>query len=189
MKALVVKKEWLDLILDGDKSGKKDWEIRGSNTRVRGRIGLIESGSGLVVGEAELTDSFKVGLYTLEENKKRHRIEVIEAEKMYDDPHVWVLRNSKRYEKPIPYKHPQGAVIWVNLPDELLKDEAPVWMVDYGGMGYVPADLCTIDRGNEPDDFVGCGKCFECDEGADCGTCIVSRVFNDYARLTGQTGR
>lgn len=28
---------------------------------------------------------------------------------------TWVLDNAKRYDTPIPYVHPKGAVIWVNL--------------------------------------------------------------------------
>ena len=44
-KALIVKEKWLNLILDGDESGPKLWEIRGSGTWIRGRVGLIQSGS------------------------------------------------------------------------------------------------------------------------------------------------
>ena len=46
MKALLIKKKWLDLIL----SGEKTWELRGSNTARRGEIALIESGTGTIVG-------------------------------------------------------------------------------------------------------------------------------------------
>lgn len=28
---------------------------------------------------------------------------------------AWVLENAIRYDTPIPYEHPQGAVIWVSL--------------------------------------------------------------------------
>ena len=60
-------------------------------------------------------------------------------------------------------------------------------MTDY--IGYaVPEDLCTIDREGGADDFMGCGHCFDGggEEGADCGSCIVSRIFEEYAKLTGQ---
>ena len=52
MKALIIKKPWIDNILDG----KKTWEIRGSKTNIRGQIELIQSGSGLVVGSCEIID-------------------------------------------------------------------------------------------------------------------------------------
>jgi hypothetical protein len=42
MKGLIVKSPWIELILEG----KKTWEIRGSNTKIRGPIALIKSGSG-----------------------------------------------------------------------------------------------------------------------------------------------
>ena len=49
-RALIIKKEWVDKIL----SGGKTWEMRSTKTTVTGVIGLIESGSGLLVGEATL---------------------------------------------------------------------------------------------------------------------------------------
>jgi VRR-NUC domain. len=57
--------------------------------------------------------------------------------------------------------------------------------------GSVPEALCTIDRDGDADDFVGCGRCFEAggEENADCGSCIVSKVFQEYAVLTGQAER
>ena len=61
MRALVIKKPWLDKIL----AGTKTWEIRGSRTNIRGTIGLIESRSGTVVGLCEVIDC--VGPLTAEE--------------------------------------------------------------------------------------------------------------------------
>ena len=49
---LIIKKEHLEKILRGEKT----WEVRGRATRRRGPIGLIESGSGLVVGACSLID-------------------------------------------------------------------------------------------------------------------------------------
>ena len=33
----------------------------------------------------------------------------------YKNTYAWIISNAKKYEKPIPYKHPMGAVIWVNI--------------------------------------------------------------------------
>lgn len=110
MKGLIVKKPWIDLILDG----KKDWEIRGSNTLIRGKIQLIQSGSGLVIGEAELVDSLV--LNREEYNKAFNHHQIMDTSVFpYKKVYAWVLRNPIRYSEPIPYNHPQGAVIWVNL--------------------------------------------------------------------------
>ena len=59
MKALLIKTPWIDKILDG----KKTWEIRGSATKIRGRIALVQSGSGTVVGICELVDCIYIHLY------------------------------------------------------------------------------------------------------------------------------
>ena len=51
--ALVVKKKWLDLILEG----RKDWEVCGMHTNHRGWIHLAESkASGLLMGRARVVD-------------------------------------------------------------------------------------------------------------------------------------
>lgn len=112
MKGLVVKEPWIDKILDGDKT----WEIRGSNTKVRGTIALIKSGTGMIYGTVEIIDSHFIGPFDIVCNKDKHCIQNVTIIN-YDYPHAWVLRNPVKYDKPIPYNHPQGAVIWVNLPD------------------------------------------------------------------------
>jgi len=43
----------------------------------------------------------------------------------YQKTYAWVLTNAKRLRVPIPYQHPQGAVIWVKLPDDLLAEGVP----------------------------------------------------------------
>ena len=50
-RALIIKKEHLDKIFDDGKV----WEMRTTKTSITGRIGLIESGTGLIIGEATLT--------------------------------------------------------------------------------------------------------------------------------------
>lgn len=118
MDGLIIKKHWLDLIL----SGKKTWEIRGSDTKKRGRIALIESGSGHVVGTCKLVDSYPVTLDDMEANQDKHCIEptliTITHHLKYKYPNAWVLENAKRID-PVKYNHPQGAVIWVkNVYDQ-----------------------------------------------------------------------
>ena len=111
MKGLIIKKEHLDKIFDGGKC----FEMRTTRTKTRGPIRLIESGSGLIMGEAQLIDC-------LEPFKDAEEAEIYRDCHQVDDfrllekwRFIWVLDYRKRYDKPIPYKHPQGAVIWVNL--------------------------------------------------------------------------
>jgi hypothetical protein len=108
-RALIIKKHWLDMIFDE----KKTWEIRGHDTKVRGKIGLIESGSGTIAGECWINGSFEV----FDRDSTLECLHGIEdwSHVKYKKPHAWVISNPVRYEKPIPYKHPRGAVIWVKV--------------------------------------------------------------------------
>lgn len=110
MNALIIKKQWLDEIF----SGKKIWEIRGSNTKIRGKIGLIQSGSGLIVGECELIDCFEIDDVLYKNSYKFHAIQNTEI-MPYKKTYAWVLSNPIKYKTPIKYKHPNGAIIWVKL--------------------------------------------------------------------------
>ena len=109
-RGLIIQGKWLDLILDNGKV----WEMRSSRTKIRGQIALIESGTGLIVGEAELIGCGEalsrdeaVAAY---QSHKVFNIDLLEKWK-----YPWILKNAKRYDKPKPYDHPQGAVIWVRL--------------------------------------------------------------------------
>jgi len=109
VKALIIKKEYLDKIFDENKI----WEMRTTKTKVRGTIGLIESGTGLVVGECELIGCSD---YPIPKDKEFIRYHKIDNLDLLDEwKYAWVINKPTRYDKPIPYKHPQGAVIWVNL--------------------------------------------------------------------------
>ena len=112
-RGLVIRSPWIEKILQG----KKIWEIRGRNTKIRGLIGLIKSGSGQVVGTCELKDVIEI--FTLDElqrNPKKHRIPLEDLKRFpYKHTFAWVISNAIPLKKPIPYKHPQGAVIWVKL--------------------------------------------------------------------------
>lgn len=120
MKALVIKQPWIDMIL----AGRKMWELRGSSTKARGTIALIESGSGLVVGTCDLVDV--VGPLSIADLKRTTRRHCVPARQLgrktpYKRTHAWVLANARRLKKPVPYKHPQGAVIWVKLNSTVSK--------------------------------------------------------------------
>src|SRR5438552_15192109 len=70
MKGLIIREPWISLIL----SRKKTWELRSRDTRVRGRIALIQKGSGTVVGVAELVGTLpKLSRSKLISNVKKHR--------------------------------------------------------------------------------------------------------------------
>ncbi len=110
MKGLIVKQPWIDYIL----SGEKVWEIRGSKTKFRGTIELIQSGSGLVVGKCDIVDCMELSLNDYAKNADKHNINDVKT-LPYKQTYAWVIKNAKRYQQPRKYKHPNGAIIWVNL--------------------------------------------------------------------------
>ena len=117
MKGVLIRSPWVDMILDG----KKTWEIRGQNPKLRGEIALIQSGSGTVVGVCELLDVH--GPLSEDEyfgNSYRHRGDPT-YNLPYDKTYAWELTNVRRLKKPVPYDHPSGAVIWVKLPEDVEK--------------------------------------------------------------------
>ena len=75
-RCLCVKSPYAGQIVDGTKTE----EYRSTATRIRGKIGIIESGTGTVIGEAELYDCTKLGEWE----------------------YVWHVRNARRYRKPPP---------------------------------------------------------------------------------------
>jgi len=113
VKGLLIKQPWLDLIF----SGQKVCEMRSRRTKIRGEIGLIQSGSGLILGTCKLIDCAYIESFEeLQRSQDKHYIR-------YDGRNdllakyrwAWQISGAKRFEKPLPYQHPRGAVIWVNL--------------------------------------------------------------------------
>ncbi len=111
---LLVKEPWVSLLVDGVKT----WEMRTSGTNVRGRVGLAASGTGTVIGAATLVAS----------HGPLHPDEFVEhRDKHQADPNrlteyaaggslfAWEFTDAERFEPPVPYMHPSGAVIWVKV--------------------------------------------------------------------------
>lgn len=114
----MIDEPWISHLLEG----RKHWEMRSSHTSHRGTIALIRKGSGLVVGTAELVDS--IGPLREEawhEARHLHRIPVEQYAATQRWNHAWVLQNVASLPSPIPYQHPNGAVVWVRLPDDVVQ--------------------------------------------------------------------
>jgi hypothetical protein len=80
--------------------------MRTRPTRVRGWIGLIEKGSGTIIGAAYLKDS----LSTLERSKhrlhyRRHRVPLEPGQKVHKGKYLfpWVMEKAFRLAKPVAY--------------------------------------------------------------------------------------
>jgi hypothetical protein len=118
LKGLVIDEPWIGLILRGEKT----WEMRKTACHQRGMIALIRKGSGQIVGTAEITDSLPPleSLAAYSEAEPHHRIPSDRQPRAFGDGWrtPWVLTNVRRIAEPVSYKHPSGAVIWVNLDQE-----------------------------------------------------------------------
>ena len=115
MKGLIIDEPWIGLIL----LGKKTWEMRKTACHYRGRIALIRKGSGRIVGTADVINSLP-SLDTAEAYagaESKHCIPPSRQELAFSDGWrtPWALANAHALDAPVPYKHPSGAVIWVNL--------------------------------------------------------------------------
>ena len=112
-RGLIIKGKWLDKIF----AKKKVWEIRRNPTNIRGRIFLVQSGSGMVVGECNIVDCIKLDKKLFEPGRKHHAIEDAFEKLSYKHPYAWVIDidSIKKYVCPLCYKHPSRAVIWVDL--------------------------------------------------------------------------
>jgi hypothetical protein len=107
-------------------TGRKRWELRGFPTRIRGPLGLIKSTSGRVFGECVLRECLgPIDLETLLHSPEigPHDLTEIQCagEAPYTDAdgrsstYAWVLDDVRAYSQPVPYRHPSGAVTFVDL--------------------------------------------------------------------------
>ena len=108
-KGLIVRKEWLDKIFDDGKI----WEMRSTRTPFRGPVGLVESGTGLIMGSVNIVGCSQNPIPRTVGLIKYHKVEDLSLLERWT--YAWHLEGAKRFKEPIPYIHKQGAVVWVKL--------------------------------------------------------------------------
>lgn len=116
---LLIRPQWIDLILQGEKT----WEMRSQPTRVRGTIGLIRQGSGLVVGTARLTESLPaLTPDDYMQYREMHAIPEDMLDKVLANRWVfpWVLSDVYRLPEPVPYRHGSGPVVFISLEPSVI---------------------------------------------------------------------
>lgn len=90
MKCLFVRAPFAGWIVDG----VKEIEYRSRQTAIRGRIGIVQSRSGTVIGTVEITGcewNGKLGYYE------------------------WKLADARRFAAPLPFPPKTGAVVWIDV--------------------------------------------------------------------------
>jgi hypothetical protein len=111
---LVVAEPWASLLVDGEKT----WELRTTSTKVRGSVGIAAKGTGTIIGAVELVAVH--GPFSRPEIAPYEHLHRVPASSTstYGGPkglYGWEMRDAVRFETSVPYRHPQGAVIWVRL--------------------------------------------------------------------------
>jgi hypothetical protein len=92
----------------------------GQETLVRGRIALIRKGSKTVIGVADLVRTLpKLPQSELKASVDKHRVPDSDISIDFKHSTAWVLQRARSLREPVPYRHPAGAVIWVNLAPEV----------------------------------------------------------------------
>ncbi|MGY4573735.1 hypothetical protein [Bradyrhizobium sp. USDA 3256] len=119
-KGLIIADPWIGYIL----GGTKDWEMRSSSSSHRGWFGLIRKGTGAVHGVARLIDvGGPLSVGQMITSVERHRI----PERMIRSGEVakwnipWKLADIRQLMRPVPYRHKNGAVTWVELDDAAIE--------------------------------------------------------------------
>ena len=112
MKGLIIDEPWVSMIV----AGEKTWEMRSRNTSVRGRIALIRNGSKTVIGVADLVGTVpRLSQSGLKTNVAKHQVPKNRIGEEFKHNTAWVLEGARPLREPVRYRHPAGAVIWVNL--------------------------------------------------------------------------
>ena len=107
LRCLKLDDEWVNLILEG----KKVWEIRTKDTKIRERIGLCNIKTKRVVGYATLTDSVKMSVAELLKHNDKHQANdfLKEYGKNREFLYAWVLKDVEKEPNPKFYAPSRGS--------------------------------------------------------------------------------
>ena len=116
LKGLVIAEPWISHIL----SGRKTWQMCPKISKHRGPMALVRKGSSSVIGIADLVECIPA----------QHEAEYRTTEALHCIPRAeqrgaanrwpvaWVLENARSLQKPVRYRHKNGAQSQIVLSDE-----------------------------------------------------------------------
>lgn len=115
--ALIIDEPWIGLIM----AGQKTWEMRSRATTKRGPVALVRKGSGQIVAIARIADCLMpLSAAEMAGAFDRHCIQqTIVEQDGYKWFTPWVLADVHALDTPVGYRHPSGAVTWVDLAPEV----------------------------------------------------------------------
>ena len=112
MRGLLIREPWITKIFDREKT----WELRSRNTHMRGTIVLLRAGSKLAIGTVNLVDVIALPERQMRQHKE-HGQTKDDFGKTDKVVYAGGFKDARRFKKPVRYRHPYGAVIWVRLSD------------------------------------------------------------------------
>ena len=114
IRGLLVRWPYVEMIA----SGTKKWELRKSNTRIRGPVALVSRG--YLYGFAELSDSFRMSVAKLKGFEKLHRAGdfLEDYARGHDTLYVWVFKRPIKLPEPVKISYPKGSQMWIALDEE-----------------------------------------------------------------------
>ena len=121
-RGLIVRDPYASQLLNG----QKVWEIRGRPTQIRGPVVIVKQGTGKAYGIANLVRV--LGPLDLDDLVSSPEVPPEERDELqrdglpYRKTYAYVFTSPQWFEHPMPYRHPNGAVTWVRLPDLDLDD-------------------------------------------------------------------
>lgn len=144
-KGLVIDDPWIGYLLDGSKT----WEMRSRPVSFRGWFGLIRKGTGAIYGVARLVDvrpALSVEEMVAAHDKHRIPESMIHSGAVAKWTTPWMLADIRKLSKPVSYRHPSGAVSWVELEPQVTAAIA----AQLGPMGAVASVTPAPAAANPP---------------------------------------
>lgn len=149
-KGLIIADPWIGYIL----GGTKDWEMRSTGASHRGWFGLIRKGARAVYGVASLIEvGAPLSPAEMIATFEHHRIpeDMIRSGEVAKWNTPWKLADMRQFDRPIPYRHKNGAVTWVELDDAAIDGIASQF--EAGVTTINPATAIPLVGGSRPDRF------------------------------------
>jgi len=114
MRALIIKEPWASQVV----SGKKTIELRSrKTTKVGQEIYIAKAGTKTLIGRVTIEKCVQLTVEDCINLQEKHLAafrEFFHNKKIYG----WYLKDAVQFDEPIPYNHPQGAQMWVIIPEK-----------------------------------------------------------------------
>jgi predicted transcriptional regulator len=107
IRCLKIDEKWVNLIL----TGRKSWELRRRNTKIREQIALGNKEIKRVVGYAKIVDSVEKTLEDLKKHNDKHQANdfIDTYANGRETLFAWVLEDIKVESNPTPYSYSAGS--------------------------------------------------------------------------------